>query len=194
MNILRIFIFIFCWSSLSAQTKPETNTNSSSDSAGIELENIREKYKNSLSRITYYRPESKSKPYDFIHDYEKIFTDNEEEILDSIVTEFEKRTSVEIAIVTFDTMLVSKEDFDSLTLLVANKWGVGKEGKDNGIIIGICTGYRTIRIQNGYGIEKVLTDEQTKAVIDNEIKPYYKKGEYFNGTKAGLLLLINHLK
>jgi uncharacterized protein len=187
--ILLLSLFAF-FSPIAAQT----NISPTSDSIKELITTIRQNYKAGLHRLTYYKPQSKTKPYDFIHDYEKIFSVAEEASLDSIVTNFEKQTSIEIAIITIDTILVAEMDFDSLTLLIAKKWGIGKGGKDNGVLIGISTAYRRIRIQNGFGIEKVITNDQTKEIIDNVIVPYYKKDEYFNGTKAGLISLINHLK
>ena len=41
-----------------------------------------------------------------------------------------------------------------------------KSRKKNGILIGISKGYRKIRIQNENGIEKIITDEETKSIIE----------------------------
>ncbi len=94
-------------------------------------------------------------------DFEHIFSSDQINELDSIISNFEKETTNEIAIVTIESSWTTKESFDSLTLAIAKNWGIGKKDKNNGILIGICTGLRTIRIQNGYGIEanmKIVTD------------------------------------
>ena len=134
------------------------------------------------------------KPTGYVNDYENIFSDNQEIILDSLIKAFEKQTTIEIAIVTLDSSQTTAKEFKDLTLKIANKWGVGKKDKDNGILIGLSSSLRTIRIQNGYGIEKVLTDEDTKKIIDIYCIPQFKKGEYFEGTRQCILALIDKLK
>ena len=69
-----------------------------------------------------------------------------------------------------------------------------KKETNNGIVIGICPGYRTIRISNGFGIEEKLTDSETKKIIDNIIVPEFKKGDYLQGIRKALLEIINELR
>ena len=134
------------------------------------------------------------KPLNWTNDYENIFSDDEEAKLNQIIADYEKETTVEIAIVTIDTFKVSKEKFEDLTLHIARTWGVGKKEKSNGILIAISKGYRQIRIQNGDGITLVLSDDETAKIIRNQIIPYFKKEEYFEGTQAGLFEIIRLLK
>ena len=127
-------------------------------------------------------------------DYEHIFTSEQISELDSIIGKFEQETTNEIAIITIDSSWTTKERFDSLVLTIANDWGVGKKGLNNGIVIGISTGLRKIRINNGYGIETKLTDAETKKVIDDIILPEFKNGNYFKGTKNGVLALMQKIR
>ncbi|MBX2921630.1 MAG: TPM domain-containing protein [Chitinophagaceae bacterium] len=127
-------------------------------------------------------------------DYEHIFSDDQVFELDSIISKFEKETTNEIAIVTIESSWATTESFDSLTLAIANHWGVGKKEKNNGILIGISTGLRKIRIQNGYGIETNLTNAETKKIIDDIILPEFKKGNYFEGTRSGLFALMQKIR
>ena len=127
-------------------------------------------------------------------DYEHIFTSDQISELDSIINQFEKGTTIEIAIVTIDSSWTTKERFDSLVLTIANDWGVGKKDLNNGILIGFSTGLRKIRINNGYGIETKLTDIETKKIIDDIILPEFKKGNYFEGTKNGLFAIMQNIR
>jgi uncharacterized protein len=134
------------------------------------------------------------KPLNWTNDYENLFSDEEEIKLNQIISDFEKETTVEIAIVTIDTLKVSQENFEDLTLHIARTWGVGKKEKSNGILIAISKGYSQIRIQNGDGITPILSDEETSEIIRNQFFPYFKKDEYFKGTQAGLLKIMELLK
>ena len=134
------------------------------------------------------------RPLGWTSDYENIFTLSQIKELDSIIANFEKETSNEIAIVTIDSSSTTSEEFDNLILTISNDWGVGKKGLNNGILIGISTGLRKIRISNGYGIETKLTDAETKKIIDEVIIPEFKNAKFFEGTKNGLLTLMQKIR
>ena len=128
-----------------------------------------------------------------INDFEKLFSKKQEKTLDSIIADYENKKAIEICIITIDTTLTTKKNFDDFVLFTHNMWEVGKKVKENGIVIGISTTYRQIRISNGYGIENILTDSETKQIIDNDFIPLFKQGEYYGGTLNGLLALIRKL-
>jgi uncharacterized protein len=130
----------------------------------------------------------------WINDFANIFSESEEFILDSLVKAHEKATTDEIIVVTIDSTWTTNENFDKFVLTLHNSWGIGKKGINNGVVIGISTGLRKIRISNGYGIEKRLSDEETKKVISQTITPEFKRKNYFEGTKKGILALISKLK
>lgn len=136
------------------------------------------------------------KPISWVSDYDGIFTDEEEKVLNTLIAGFEKETGYEIAIVTLDTNTVANfsDDMFTLTFEIAKAWGVGKSNKDNGVFIGICKGKRKMYIQNGIGTAKVLSDEQTKKFIDSVFVPYFKQGEYYKGTLEGTKAIINFLR
>lgn len=134
--------------------------------------------------------DSLPQPIGFVNDYENIFSINEIQSLDSLIRNFEKKTTIQIAVITLDTTMTTDDDFDNFILGIAKDWGVGQKEKNNGITIGISAGYRRIRIQNGYGIEKILSDNETKQIIDTAFIPSYKKANYFEGTYNGLGVLM----
>jgi uncharacterized protein len=91
-------------------------------------------------------------------DYGKLFTIEQKKVLDSIAGEFESKTGIEICIFTLDTTMTTKDNFDNFVLNLHNTLAVGKKTKDNGIVIGISRALRKIRVSNGDGIAKILTD------------------------------------
>ena len=129
----------------------------------------------------------------FVNDFEKIFTASQENYLDSMIRAYEEKTTIQIALITVDTSMISRKDFDDYILKIANAWGVGQKEKNNGITIGISKGYHTLRIQNGDGIEKLLPDADTKAIIDTAFIRSFKKEQYFEGTVNGLETIMNKL-
>ena len=132
-------------------------------------------------------------PQNYVSDYENLFTPQQEDSLNHLINLFEKQTTNQIALVSFDTTMVTKQNFEELTLRLANAWGIGDKDKQNGILIGICAGYKKIRIQNGKGIEKILSNQATKNIIDSSFIPYFKAANYFSGTLNGVKAIIQKL-
>jgi uncharacterized protein len=129
----------------------------------------------------------------FVNDFEDIFSTGQENFLDSMIRAYEKGTTIQIALITVDTSMISRNDFDKYILQIANAWGVGQKEKNNGIVIGISKGFRTMSIQNGYGIANILSDSETKKIIDTAFIPLFKNGEYFEGVINGLKVIMNKL-
>lgn len=129
----------------------------------------------------------------WVTDLEEIFNEDEKETLTLILDSFKQATGAEICIVTIPSSELKEKLFEKYTLDLANHWGVGEAGKNNGILIGISTGHRRIRIQNGYGIEEVMSDEETQAILDKYMIPKFKKGNYFEGCVEGVRAIINFL-
>lgn len=126
----------------------------------------------------------------WVNDYEGILDDKSEKKLTCIIDSFNRKIGVQICLVTLDSSMVSKRLFDTYTLQLANYWGVGEKGKDNGILIGVSDGHRKMRINNGYGIEDIMSDKETKKIIENYFIPLFKKGEYYEGCEAGIRQII----
>lgn len=130
----------------------------------------------------------------YVNDFTHLFTTQQTHTLDSIIGLQEQQTTNQIAIITIDTSMLGKCTVDEYTLAIANEWGVGVKGKNNGVLIGIAPGLRKMRIQNGDGIEKILSNERTQIIIDSFFIPEFKNGNYFQGTMNGLAELIKSIK
>jgi uncharacterized protein len=126
------------------------------------------------------------KPIGFTNDFALLFTKNQIKYLDKKIKAYENKTSIEIAIVTIDSIGLTKENLNDFATQLLNEWGIGKKYKNNGMLILVSPHLRTLRITNGYGIEKVLTDKETKQIIDKFFIPYFKKNEYYRGVLSGL--------
>lgn len=178
-SYLGIVLFCFLITAASASCQIQKKKNTTTENAKL----FRQQFWDSLPN-----------PVGYVNDYENIYTDREEEILDSLIKTFENKTTIQIVVISIDTFMTTRDSLDALTLHFGNTWGVGQKGKNNGIAIGISNGYRKMRIQNGYGIEKILTDEETKQIIDTVFIPSFRNANYFEGTFKGLVELMNILE
>lgn len=83
--------------------------------------------------------------------------------INSLIDELERKTTAEIAVVTiYRTDGRSPKEF-ATTLF--NRWGIGKKGKDNGVLVLLVMETRRIEVETGYGIEGVLTDGKVGEIL-----------------------------
>ena len=133
-------------------------------------------------------------PTGWVNDFEKILDKEQQHHLDSLCDSIEKETTIEIAIVTIDSAYIRKGKFDSLILNLARTWGVGKKSTNKGILIGISSSLRKIRISNGPGITDRLSDMETKQIIDEVMIPEFREKKYYHGLEKGLMAIMAALK
>jgi uncharacterized protein len=129
----------------------------------------------------------------FVNDFENILSSKQEKYLDSMIKAFQKKTKVQIAVITVDTSMITRDKFENYVYRIANAWGVGQKHKNNGVTIGLSKGYRFMRIENGYGVRNILSDNETKEIIDSAFIPFFKKGQYFEGIVNGLQAIMKKL-
>lgn len=122
----------------------------------------------------------------WVNDFEGIFSAGEEDTLESQIAHFEKATSIEIVIITMDTNMVAQNNQFKFTERFLKIWGIGKKLKRNGIVICLCSGYKQIEVVTDAGIESYMSEPEKEAIITNTFIPYYKNGNYFEGTLEGL--------
>ncbi len=112
--------------------------------------------------------------------------------LEQKLVAFDDSTSNQIAVVLIKS--VGDYDINEYALELGRKWGIGGKGKNNGVILLVAIGDRKMSIQTGYGLEGALPDIYTKRIIENDIKPYFKDGDYYSGIEAGTNSIISLTK
>ncbi len=120
---------------------------------------------------------------------------NEMQMLESKLRAFSDSTSNQIAILIVDD--TKGYDANDYAGRIGEKWGIGKGDKDNGVIILIANPYknpefglRSLTIQVGYGLEEVIPDLATKQIRENEINPYFKSKNFYEGLDKGTDVLM----
>jgi uncharacterized protein len=132
--------------------------------------------------------ESLGKPNGFVNDYLGVLNDLDVKTLESKVQDFEKKTGNEIAVVIIQSL--NGDTIENFAEKLFKEWGIGKEGKDNGVLLLVAFNDHKLRIEVGYGLEPVLTDAQASQIIEKIIKPYFKSGDYNVGISKGISAII----
>lgn len=124
----------------------------------------------------------------YINDAAGMFTLGEVQSLDKTLSRYEAATRNEIAVVTIPTLAGSPIE-DYAEKLFA-EWGIGKSEEDNGVLLLIARDDRAVRIEVGYGLEPVLTDLESKAIIESVIVPAFRDGRYGDGVLGAVDAMI----
>lgn len=85
---------------------------------------------------------------------------------------------------------LSGEAVETYSLRVANGWGLGYRGIDNGMLVLVAVKERAIGIELGKGMERYGSNEEAKAIIDEGMVPEFRKGEFAAGLENGLQRLM----
>lgn len=132
------------------------------------------------------------KPSTLVNDYANVLSASQKQSLEQKLVAFDDSSSTQIAIAIIKS--VGDYDINEYAVELGRKWGVGQNGKNNGIMIVVAVGDRKISIQTGYGVEGALPDVYAKRIIDNDIKPNFKAGDYYAGLDAGTTSIIKYTK
>ena len=137
--------------------------------------------------LSLFSQEVKYDPYQmWVTDNEDLFTPEQEKELNQLITDYEQKTTCEIAILTTSDY----EDFGDIgnyAITLGEKWGVGKKDIDNGLMIIISKGNDENFVASGYGLEGYLPDGKLYQLQDTFFVPYFDQGKYFEGVKLFLL-------
>ena len=109
--------------------------------------------------------------------------------LNSVISQLERKNGAEIAVVTVSETAPAASPKQFTTALF-KYWGIGKKGKDNGVLFLISKGDRRVEIETGYGVEAILPSAKVSNIIDSQITPRFKKGDFKGGTLAGTKALV----
>lgn len=123
-----------------------------------------------------------------VNDFAQMLSRGEAIQLETILKQFEDSTSNQLVILTLSSLEGS--DLEDFSIKVFEKNKIGQAKKDNGVLLLVVKGERLIRIEVGYGLEGVLTDALSSRIIEREIKPAFKEGEFFEGFLSGVSAII----
>jgi len=108
--------------------------------------------------------------------------------LKQTLKELETRKGSQIAVLIVPT--TDQESIEQFSIRVAEAWKIGRRKIDDGALLVVAKNDRRLRIEVGYGLEGTLTDATTKRIIDEDITPKFKSGDFAGGISAGVNRMI----
>jgi uncharacterized protein len=113
---------------------------------------------------------------------------SERRALEQRLEAFEKEKGSQIAVLIVPT--VRPETIEQYAIRVAERWKLGREGIDDGVLVLVAKEDRELRIEVGYGLEGVLPDAIAKRIIAEVMVPRFREGDFYGGLSAGVERLI----
>ncbi len=109
--------------------------------------------------------------------------------LNQALTDFERQTTCQFVVAVYPKMQTTAT-IEDYTVRVFNRWGVGQKGKNNGVVLFVFIGDRKMRISTGSGMEGVLPNALCQRILDEDITPRFKAGDFDGGLTAGVNAII----
>lgn len=127
----------------------------------------------------------------FITDTVGIIPKDQEAQMEQDLSDYRNQTSNEIAVLVVPTL--SGADIADTAVQVGRKWGVGGAQNNNGILILVSYEDHQVFIATGYGLEGAVPDIVAKGIVERDILPQFRNGDYGAGIAAGIDSLKKHI-
>jgi len=118
-------------------------------------------------------------PQNWVTDNGNFYTPAQEAELNKLISDYEKKTSIEIGVIT--TTSLGDTSIEEYADQQFNRIGIGKKGADNGLLIVFSMEDRASRIETGNGMEPFFTDAEAYDALE-VVKPSFRAGNYAEGT------------
>lgn len=119
-----------------------------------------------------------------VYDYVGLLSDTQKKLLENKLVKYSDTTSTQVVVAIIAS--TKGEEIGYLATNWAHKWGIGQAKEDNGVFMLLAQDDRKITIRTGYGTEHLLTDYVSRQIIEYDILPYFKKGNYYGGLNSGV--------
>ncbi|MFS8860573.1 TPM domain-containing protein [Synechococcus sp. H60.1] len=121
----------------------------------------------------------------WVSDTANILSSSTENELNRLLTQLEQRTTAEMAVVTVPNTQGYATP-KAFTTQLFNYWGIGKAGRNNGVLFLISVGDRRVEIETGRGLATILPNSRVQQIIDEQILPRFRNRDFDGGTLAGV--------
>ena len=120
----------------------------------------------------------------YANDFTGTFSSREISSIENGLRSFEDKTSNQV--VFFMNQSLEGYPLEMYTYEVAEKNRIGTKENSNGVLFYVAKDDRKMRIEVGYGLEGALPDALASSILRNEVKPYFRKGDFYSGVVTGL--------
>jgi len=113
--------------------------------------------------------------------------------IDQRLESFEREQGSQVLVAIF-RHLPEGEVLEDWTQRVAEAWRVGRDREDDGVVLFVFAEDRLLRLEVGYGLEGALTDLESKAILDETLVPYLRRGDWDGGIDAATAAILEAIR
>jgi uncharacterized protein len=117
-----------------------------------------------------------------------ILSTSTEQQLTALLQAHEDSTSNQLAVLTIQSL--DGEPIEEYALRVARGWQLGQVDLNNGVLLLVAVEDRKMRIEVGYGLEGDLADIVASRIIDQELRPAFREGDFDAGVLRGVRAIL----
>jgi len=103
----------------------------------------------------------------------------------------ESKTSRQVVVVTLSSL--QGYEISDYGYQLGRNWGIGQKGLNNGLLFIVAPNEHKTRIEVGYGLEPIVTDAFSSVIIQTQVLPKFRAGDFNGGVQAGVDALIQQL-
>lgn len=85
------------------------------------------------------------------------------------------------------------EEIESAAIKIFDKWKLGDEKTDKGLLFLVAPNEKRMRIEVGEGLEGDIPDVIAKRIISDVVRPYFQSGQFAIGIAQGVSTLENYI-
>ena len=127
----------------------------------------------------------------YIYDQDDIIDDSIEAELNKALVELEEKTEVEFVVISIKKL--GYYDIETYSNKVFNELGIGKQDKDNGVLLLFSRFDNRVRLEIGRGLEGILNDAKCGRILDNYFVPYREEDKYTEATEMTVKTILGIL-
>ncbi len=123
------------------------------------------------------------RPQGYVSDFAGVVDPASRDSIAAIASELREKTGAELAVVTLPDL--GGDEIEPVAVDLFASWGIGKRGKDEGVLILLASKERRLRIEVGYGLEGILPDGLSGSIIRRVMAPEMAQGQIGGGLHRG---------
>ncbi len=105
--------------------------------------------------------------------------------LEQRLRDFEKETSNQFLVYT-ESVVPEGTTLEEYTVACSQAWKAGQKERKNGMILFVFPGSKKVRLEVGYGLEGAMPDALAIRILDEQVLPRFRSGDYDGGISAGV--------
>src|SRR5262249_3035632 len=101
---------------------------------------------------------------------------------------YEQRSGHQFALLSVPSL--EGDSLEEFSIRVAERWKLGRKGKDDGLILVVVPNEHKMRIEVGYGLEGVIPDAIASRVVRDVLAPAFRRNDFAGGIEAAFDVLM----